>query len=429
MALPNEDKSDALGRGTTNPRPDSYVEVRVTTMTANVFFDGTANNYFNTEAGTPSRGGSYANAYSNVAWLYTRAQKGLSDSVNVYIEGIGTLKGKNDSTYSKGTGWSGLGGYGMVARAMLAFDEIKKELKAKKSKKRDQKLVIANLTLNVFGFSRGAAAARYFVSTLHSDENPWTNLPKRSLDEQANDFADHSKDQVDDQGVKIANFSVNFIGLYDTVSSVGLTPKNDIGPYRQQIKRGACKFVFHLTARDEFRTHFALNRISTATGGKFGYEMQIPGAHSDIGGGYNHNDTEALRWTSELAKGYQEHLSWWGWYRNSDIHSEYRDRPGRQFWDCWTDTRTISNEYHKVGLKIMADMLGKFIGATELSFKNGLPTTTSDKDIAFIQRNLNQMAQSRYQLGIQGTDDIVEAKLWPAGQPWSQAIYRRYFHF
>ena len=77
----------------------------------------------------------------------------------------------------------------------------------------------------------------------------------------------------------------------------------------------------------------------------------------------------------------------------------------------------------------MVDMLRRFIDPTELVFNDRLPIGTSDKDIAFIQGRLNQMAQSRYQLGIQGTDDIVEAKLWPAGQPWSQAIYRRYFHF
>ena len=428
MALPNEDKKDALGKGKSNPKPDSVVEVKVDRMTVNVFFDGTANNYINTDARTPSRGGSYANAYSNVAWLYTRTDKNKADSVSVYIEGIGTLKGKKDSTYSKATGWSGLGGYGMVARAMLAFTEIKRALKAKKTKGRDQKLVIASLTINVFGFSRGAAAARYFVSTLHSDENPWTHLPKRTLDEQVNDFADHSQDTVDDQGVKIANFSVNFIGLYDTVSSVGNNPRNDIVPYRQQIKRGTCRFVFHLTARDEYREHFALNRISTATGGKFGYEMQIPWAHSDIGGGYNHYETEALRWTSTMAKGYNQHLQEGGWYRKEDIYEQYHDRPNRQFWDHWTKTRTISNEYHKVGLKIMVDMIGKFIQPVELSFKDNLPINTSDSTIHFIQSKLNQMAQARYKSGIQGTDDIVQAGLWPAGNDWSKEIYRRYFH-
>ena len=86
MALPNEDKTDALGKGKSNPQENSSVEIKVDKMTANVFFDGTANNYFNTEAGTPSRGGSYANAYSNVAWLYRRAKEDLDDSVNVYIE-------------------------------------------------------------------------------------------------------------------------------------------------------------------------------------------------------------------------------------------------------------------------------------------------------------------------------------------------------
>ena len=64
----------------------------------------------------------------------------------------------------------------------------------------------------------------------------------------------------------------------------------------------------------------------------------------------------------------------------------------------------------------------------ELSFKDNLPINTSDSTIHFIQSKLNQMAQARYKPGIQGTDDIVQAGLWPAGNDWSKEIYRRYFH-
>ena len=64
----------------------------------------------------------------------------------------------------------------------------------------------------------------------------------------------------------------------------------------------------------------------------------------------------------------------------------------------------------------------------DLSFYNNLPIGTSDSTIAYVQNSLNQMAQARYKSGIQGTDDIVEAGLWPAGNHWSKEIYRRYFH-
>ena len=46
--------------------------------------------------------------------------------------------------------------------------------------------------------------------------------------------------------------------------------------------------VFHITAQHECRFNFALNSVKPAWP-----ELALPGAHSDIGGGYNPNENEA----------------------------------------------------------------------------------------------------------------------------------------
>lgn len=65
-------RDEPLATGTSNSREGSYVEVVIEVFTVSIFFDGTRNNRFNTEAGLKSeqqrkRDISYQNYYSNVA--------------------------------------------------------------------------------------------------------------------------------------------------------------------------------------------------------------------------------------------------------------------------------------------------------------------------------------------------------------------------
>ena len=48
----------------------------------------------------------------------------------------------------------------------------------------------------------------------------------------------------------------------------------------------------HLVAADEYRQYFGLTNINSA--GKKGKEIILPGAHSDIGGGYMEEETEPI---------------------------------------------------------------------------------------------------------------------------------------
>lgn len=90
------------------------------------------------------------------------------------------------------------------------------------------------------------------------------------------------------------NISINLVGIYDTVASHGwkhhddgIAFKLDIGLEQQYIKK-----VLHITAKNEYRNHFALVSINTALNNKnldchpVGFQCCLPGAHADIGGGY-----------------------------------------------------------------------------------------------------------------------------------------------
>jgi hypothetical protein len=78
-----------------------------------------------------------------------------------------------------------------------------------------------------------------------------------------------------------------FLGIMDTVAAVG-TVMNGLNPHsantgnvNTRLRPGVAEKVFHITAQHECRYNFALNSIASAWP-----ELILPGAHSDIGGGY-----------------------------------------------------------------------------------------------------------------------------------------------
>ncbi len=99
---------------------------------------------------------------------------------------------------------------------------------------------------------------------------------------------------------------MNFVGLFDTVSSEGLYHGNDVYDMglgmesepkveRPGFVNDSAMRVFHLMALDEYRTNFSCITIDSACKAKTNFdnkrvlmefELGIPGAHSDVGGGY-----------------------------------------------------------------------------------------------------------------------------------------------
>lgn len=237
-----------------------------------VFFDGTLNNRFNVLS-RARNDDSYQAALSNPALLYARYKNGNNyDERNscggvgrrfrsIYVEGPGSTRNAADDM----TGYAfGQGASGVEARVLWAFRQVLREIGLNGGPPRLEKVV-----LDVFGFSRGAAAARYFVNAMRArtiSYDPWG----------PGDFTETLP-----RGLKV---EIRFVGVFDTVAAIGDPADEDNGPVNVHLKTAqAVGRIYHLTAGDEYRRNFRLNRNVPGGGDTF----ELPGAHSDVGGGYS----------------------------------------------------------------------------------------------------------------------------------------------
>ncbi|MBO0494747.1 DUF2235 domain-containing protein [Pseudomonas sp. Marseille-Q1929] len=150
---------------------------------------------------------------------------------------------------------------------------------------------VLGIKLFVYGFSRGAAEARTFVTWLSQlfDTPEGAELPEQSL-----------------IGLPI---SVEFLGLLDTVASVGIAhaapffaghmdwaDNTQLLPDAQRFP-DLVKCCRHFVAGFEQRSCFPLDSIRIEDG-KYPantIEVVYPGVHSDVGGGYPKNDQGKAR--------------------------------------------------------------------------------------------------------------------------------------
>jgi len=302
-----------------------------------VFFDGTLNNRTNTGLGEQggNRGTSYKNALTNIAILelYYQKDAGYDYSFSYYIEGIATEDGESDSLVSAGIGMGATGILGKVEKGISRILE-----KICKTYKRSEE--IECLHLDCFGFSRGAAAARNFT---HS-----ALLGKQSSLEIG----------LQARGHHVSEIKVKFVGLYDTVASYGLLHSNDTADLHLDAIRHA-EYVVQLAAAEEHRKHFPLTNINSAP---HGIQLFLPGAHSDVGGGYVDNDDEVdhlimfifrKNGLSNADKAALIRERDWiltkGWYCKDEVQEG-------ELWNSVKVTRrAISNHFHRVPLKMMAE--------------------------------------------------------------------------
>jgi hypothetical protein len=286
------------------------------TLHINLFFDGTNNN----DAGDNPHRDSITQSHTNVARLFDAAidlpEQGM---FKFYMPGVGTpFPQIGESQYSMlGKGFAA--GYGMrvawgytrVLNAIYfaitgnvlltdataytasrnltgdksALDNLTHRyaaLKAAHKQARDESRrhrTVRKVWINVFGFSRGAAEARSFVSRL---VNIWA------------------------RGGKIADefdYEINFLGLFDTVASVGPPDStrtaialNKLDGHWEWTSNGQLNVpkqvrrCVHFFSIHEQRMSFPLDTIRTgnAYSGQEDrlLEVAYPGVHSDVGGGY-----------------------------------------------------------------------------------------------------------------------------------------------
>ena len=333
-------------------KPPEYQPENTIILYIGMFFDGTGNNRFNSESLyytkvkgnndriksseiptqlsftlTPekikekdiskiniSNRDSYWNPYSNIVKLHDLYKekseaKGKTHIIKQYVEGIGTEKYKEDSV---GGSSIGRGDTGIIAKVERGIKDLVREKIATLPK--DKK--IYKIVFDVFGFSRGAAAARHFCNEVKKPAYYVTRTkrdPYDKYDRNARILTDE-KDLVKHAGgilgaelKKIGlkpyeetynNIEIRFLGLFDTVVS-DLVVKENIGyklapffngipiiaqEYLEDIKTNisglGIKKVFQIRAKDEWRANFAYTPTEK------GHTLYMLGAHSDIGGGY-----------------------------------------------------------------------------------------------------------------------------------------------
>lgn len=229
------------------------------TLRVGVFFDGTGNNQSNAMA-RGGKGASYANALSNVALLHALypAQGASADGtmafMSRYVEGVGTLAGEADQVYASATGGGRTGAAARVAEALTGLaEQLLRWCQAHPQAR------VERVEFDVFGFSRGAAAARHLANLLHESGSTLLAVT--------------------------CGITINFIGLFDTVAAIIAPLKGDFdaaddryGGLRLGLGAGLARQVVQLVAGDEQRHNFPLVRSNN--------DIVLPGVHSNIGGGY-----------------------------------------------------------------------------------------------------------------------------------------------
>ncbi|KZK84908.1 hypothetical protein PsAD13_01442 [Pseudovibrio sp. Ad13] len=272
-----------------------------------VFFDGTGNNQSNVRSKKISDSflyfwegdDSYKSDFTNI-WklhnLYPRqhSQRNINEEKyifgNYYVEGIGTENNEPDSKLGAGLG---TGDYGVIAKsekgASQAFNFISTYAGYN----------IIRIEVDVFGFSRGSAAARHFSNMINKFESIYAPLEvKQGLGS--------SIKSINDKQYMIYHkipTRIQFIGLFDTVPSVidllggdFEATNDDNGDVLTHLPSGIAQSkVVQIAAIHERRENFGLKSIlsnpvsckapEVKTEGNH-LEECMYGAHSDIGGGY-----------------------------------------------------------------------------------------------------------------------------------------------
>lgn len=265
-----------------------------------IFFDGTGNNR---DADTRLR------RWANPARIWRSAQflvDGEKPNYAIYIPGVGTqfnptatdwMDKLQDSSFAGG----GLGSGG-TRRTEFGQSQVDVHLRAALLKEaaklkvpltaylQEGKLenisglsaaiaahgLINIINISIFGFSRGAALARAFSN----------DMLKKCIT---------GKDDVlRYNGVPIR---MNFMGLFDTVASFGLPSLTIDTPFNEKnlVVSHAVERCVHYVAAHELRFSFPVDLIRKNGMLKPGWTETIyPGAHSDVGGGYEPKNQEIL---------------------------------------------------------------------------------------------------------------------------------------
>jgi len=265
---------------------------------------------------------------------------------------------------------------------------------------------IEKLTVDTCGFSRGAAAARYCVHRLLQEETRWLRK-KRSLQQ-----------ILTGMGYIIEAIEVCAVGLYDTVSAFG-KPKDesDVAELKLDAIRVA-EAVLHLSAAEEYRRNFSLTNIDSA--GAKGRQIFLPGAHSDVGGGYTEGATERKKFVKGSASSsIATFMRKYGWYHGKELtHHSGNLGYGYKLEEYVAGHRNnISQEYSFIPLRIMADFFRE----------RGLPVTPSLYE-KYDPVNVPREVRERIEAYAAGQQPSAAAD-WQTDEPELCGLRHDFLHF
>jgi hypothetical protein len=396
-------------------------------VTVAMFFDGTDNNKSNTDArystdinihekytnNTDHNNSSYENDHSNVAKLWSNYTEDKANyKFKKYIGGIGTTDGKKDSALGS---TFGSGSTGILQKVEEGCKLISDELKSVFSSQMNKKIV-STLTVDVFGFSRGSAAARNFVyeitkpGSIYKEEKKSANQNNLILVDDiapVNNLKEvpkygHLGRFCRPNGIEIEFINIRFVGLFDCVASYNKnkiggifipprssytskgfqddTPevfKNDTTQLHLDVIGEKAKRVVHFTAADEHRGNFPLTNIESAKSN--GATFSFPGVHSDVGGGYpdnmhenNHSDnTPQIILCGEYDDMIKEkeRLKLEGWFYEKEllIKEQYLNEDAGLY-RLYAERKNLRNTYSFIPLHLMCQSALDF--TTKYSSKN-----------------------------------------------------------
>lgn len=190
-----------------------------------------------------------------------------NDTLRAAVKAMGTWKGSDSGRDSR------------KAQFFRQLNALEKPLRIALTQPQPGISKLLGIKLYVYGFSRGAAAARAFVSWLNELLHAQPFL------------------KVNDLEIPL---TVEYLGVLDTVASVGIADimpgargHMDWADGNQQLPdSGLVKRCLHLVASHEQRVCFPLESIRRQ-GGDYPancVEVIYPGVHSDLGGGYPPGD-------------------------------------------------------------------------------------------------------------------------------------------
>lgn len=366
--------------------------------------------YSKCKAKSEDESNSYEGYYTNIAIMekYVDSSEQYDINLQTYIEGAGSIDMEKDKDLGYMFGIFTTGIPKKVEKGIFNVVTLLNE------NHQNKKLIIKELTLDVFGFSRGAAAARYFIYKALESE-----LAIRT--------------QLLEQGYKLRRNAVKvcFVGLYDTVSAygfwktaTGLGESNTDSLKLDAIARA--KQVIQLAAADEHREFFSLTDIHSARGNS--RQIFLPGVHSDIGGGYRDNVTEKQviyeysGYSLDAAEKELARLIDSGWYTKDEIKLEYTVGYEGDESDDSSAIRVlrknISNKYSRIPLHLMADF----------AKENNIKLKAKLLIVQKIPSNLSEVKEKIDQY-IKSTKESKAQNWLDNKEQWLRKLRHDYFHF